>query len=117
MNTRTYASIAVAVWLLSTSSFGSEVTMGPDYFAGCLGSIHNSAGYMQYLFCEDTGTMGSCIARNHEGVIRACHTSNPTHLKVIRGIDDSSCIYARYNLGGRCTLIKVTNSSVAPPKR
>jgi hypothetical protein len=115
------ASIVVTVLFLSTGALAgaksfSPVKLGDGFIYGCLGSVRNSSDNMQFIFCEDSGNSALVYARNSVGIARGCHTTNPTHLAVIRGMDDSSCIYARYNRGGQCTYIRVTNSSVAEPK-
>jgi hypothetical protein len=121
MKTLTSASVAVAALLLTTSAFGGAksscpVRLGADNFTGCFGSVRNSADNMQFMFCADHGSYALCYARDHDGAVGACNTNNPTHLKVIRGMDDSSYIHLTYNPAGQCTSVKSYNYSVAEPK-
>jgi hypothetical protein len=121
MKTLTSASVAVAALLLTTSAFGGAksscpVRLGADFFTGCFGSVRNSADNIQFLYCADFGNHALCYARDDDGAVGACTTNNPTHLNVIRGMDDSSYIHLTFNAAGQCTSVRSYNYSVAEPK-
>jgi hypothetical protein len=113
--------ITVAGLLLSTTAFAGfkikyPVVITSSYFLGSFGSARNSTNdVVHYLYCRDRGAVAYCGARdsNHKNV--QCATTDPTHLNVIRGMDDSSRILVWYN-SGRCTLIDSLNTSAAEPK-
>jgi len=83
---------------------------------GDLGYVFNTSDRTQYMGCYNSGTSGTCYARDRTGLTRTCSTSNAGMLAVIRSLSGDSYLLFYWDASGNCTSVDVHNGSNTAPK-
>ena len=87
----------------------------PYFFEGSIGDARSNSDPRMGIGCLDYGDSATCGATTTPDGSLNCVTSDPSHLAVIRSMDDSS--YLRVQVAdGICINITVQTSSALSPK-
>jgi hypothetical protein len=97
------------------TKFNNNVTFFGNSFQGSFGTVRNSADSTQLLYCQRRNAAANCWARDVNGIVRSCTTSDPEHLAMIDSLTSSSNLYATYNADGTCGILLHRVGSVNEP--
>lgn len=116
-------SIAFVAAALSATAFagfktGQQVVIADgDRFAnGDIGYARNTGDSIQRIGCEVNGDVGTCYARNRDGLSRSCYTSSAKWVNTMRALNGDSWLYFKWDAAGKCISIIVDNGSTSAPK-
>jgi|GEM_PF-6266734 len=88
--------------------------------SGTISSTRNTPDNTQQLVCwldgTTSGITGNCHARNLNGLMRACSTTNANLIQVIGSTTGDSYVSFAWNASNVCTAISVWQNSASPPK-
>jgi len=111
-----------AAWAGAKTSYPVVINTTTRTANGALGSARNSTDTVQYIGCL-IGVTNSytefvrCFARNSAGTTVGCYSNNYNFIDAVQTINSDSYINFTYDVGGGCTLLEVTTSSITEPKR
>lgn len=97
---------------------GMEVRIYPasSYAYGGVNSARRSTDTVQYIYCNtyrgpSGATLGSCNARDRNGVGASCTTSDPLAIDMMQSVGPSSAVFFMWDAGGVCSYLSITHSS------
>lgn len=116
---------AIATAVLAAPAFagysydtGMEVRVYPasSYAYGGLNSARRSSDAVQYINCNTNrgpfgGTLGSCNARDRNGVSASCTTTDPLAIDMMQSVGPSSAVFFMWDASGVCSYLSITHSS------
>lgn len=110
--------VALSTAALAGMKTGQQVYISDaNKFAnGEIGFVRNTADSTQYIGCTVNGDLGSCNARDRNGLSRSCSTTVAKWVNTIRAVNGDSYVYFAWDSNGKCTQIIVQNHSTAAPK-
>ena len=88
-----------------------EVIVGSDYFHGDLGSARNSVDNVQYIGCNDLGSVITCYGTNAAGLSKSCTSSDAQMIQQVRGFRTNAWLYITFDATGACTSISAAQGS------
>lgn len=118
-------SVVLALGLLAAPAFagysydtGMEVRIYPaSYYAyGGVNSARRSTDAVQYIYCNtyrgpSGGTLGSCNARDRNGVGASCTTSDPLAIDMMQSVGPSSAVFFMWDASGVCSYLSISHGS------
>jgi hypothetical protein len=118
-------SAVLALGLLAAPAFagysydtGMEVRVYPasSYAYGGVNSARRSSDTMQSISCNtyrgpSGGTLGSCNARDRNGVSASCTTVDPLAIDMMQSVGPSSVVFFMWDAGGTCSYLSITHGS------
>lgn len=97
---------------------GMEVRVYPaSYYAyGGVNSARRSTDTVQYIHCNTNrgpsgGTLGSCNARDRNGVVASCTTTDPLTVDMMQSVGPSSVVFFMWDASGVCSYLSITHGS------
>lgn len=78
---------------------------------GSLDGALRSADGIQYIGCNRSATNVYCFATNDAGLQRACSTTDPNMIAVVRAMSNKAYLYFTWDTGGNCTSISTAELS------
>jgi len=120
------AALTATLLVASTAPAGTKYSLAVtidtvNRFAfGNFGGARNSADGLQWLSCglQSTGSIiyGTCGARDANGVMRFCQTSNSVFVALIAKLQGDSSVSFSWDQNGNCATISAYETSSDEPK-
>ena len=118
-------SAALVIALLAAPAFagysydtgmGVRVYPASSYAYGGINSARRSTDTVQYIHCNtyrgpSGGTLGSCNARDRNGVSASCTTSDPLAIDMMQSVGPSSVVFFMWDGSGVCSYLSITHGS------
>ncbi len=81
------------------------------YAYGSLDGALRSADGVQYIGCNRSTTNVYCFAMNDAGLLRACSSTDPNMIAVVRAMSNKAYLYFAWDTAGNCTSLSTAELS------
>lgn len=82
-----------------------------NYAYGSLDGALRSADGVQYIGCNRSTTNVYCFAMNDAGLLRACSSTDPNMIAVVRAMSNKAYLYFAWDTAGNCTSLSTAELS------